>query len=232
MLNNKALQSLKSCDVIIGYKTYLNLLGELIKNKQVISFGMMQEIKRAKESIKIALEGKSVCIISSGDAGIYGMTQVVLEVLKKNQFKKITLEIIPGITAATSCASLLGAPLANDFAVISLSDLLTEKEVIKKRVRAAAKGDFVIVFYNPKSKKRIQPFKDAMHILRKYRNGETPVGIVKNAYRQNQKVNIIKLKDFKNLDEVDMTTTIIVGNSQTYIKENYLITPRGYKIKI
>lgn len=216
--------------MIVGYQTYVRLLGSLIDNKEVVSTGMTEEIERARYAIKRAQGGKNVCIISSGDPGIYGMAGLVLELLNKND-GDIKIEIIPGIPAGSSCASLLGAPLMHDFVSISLSDLLTDRGLIKKRVELAAKGDFVVVFYNPKSKKRVQPLKDAWHILMRYRSPKTPVGIVRNAYRDNQEIEITGLKDMLNSGKVDMFSTIIVGNTQTYVKDEFMITPRGYNTR-
>jgi len=227
-LTERAKEALDECQIIVGYKGYIKLLGKLAAKKDTISSGMTKEIERAAFAIENASQGRRVCLISSGDAGIYGMAGAALELLG-NQKPPVSLEIIPGITAASSCASLLGAPLANDFAVISLSDLLTDKKLIKKRVEAAAKGDFVIVFYNPKSKKRTAPLEDAWRILMKHRSSATPVGIVRNAYRENEKVRIVELKDMLRSEIIDMFTTIIVGNSGTYVKGKYMVAPRGYK---
>lgn len=197
-------------------------------NKEAISSGMMEEIKRAERAIEYAKKGKDVCIISSGDSGVYGMAGLVLELLKSGDADELKIEIIPGIIAATAAASLLGAPLTHDFAVISLSDLLTELNLIKRRIELAAKADFVIVFYNPKSNKRITPFKEACDILLKYKSSSTPVGIVQNAYRNKQEVSIITLDNLSSFKKINMVTIIIVGNSKTYIKGKYMITPRGY----
>ncbi|MBS3905949.1 MAG: precorrin-3B C(17)-methyltransferase, partial [Syntrophaceae bacterium] len=160
-----------------------------------------------------------------------GMAGVILELLKKEETRKVRIEIIPGITAASSCASLLGAPLMNDFAVISLSDLLTDRRVIERRVESACQGDFVIVFYNPKSKKRIKPLEMAWQILMKHRSPRTPVGIVRNARRDNEEVMITSLGNMLEVKQIDMGTTIVVGNSKTYVKGRYMITPRGYELK-
>ncbi|MCK4422482.1 MAG: precorrin-3B C(17)-methyltransferase, partial [Candidatus Omnitrophica bacterium] len=223
LLAQDARQAIEESQVIIGYKTYVRLLGDLRKGKQVIAYGMGQEIERAKCALQKASEGEKVCLVSSGDPGIYGTSGLVLELLnpvqtadskeqtsrlnslrqKQDRFK---IEIIPGISAASACASLLGAPLMHDFAVISLSDLLTERELIKKRIELAAQGDFVIVFYNPKSKKRTAPFEAAWQILMKYRSPQTPAGMVKNAYRGRQHVQITRLKDMPGSD-IDMFTT-------------------------
>lgn len=229
-LSQKAYKAIRSCQVIVGYKAYIELLNDLVTGKEVLSSGMTQEIKRAKEAIEKALNGKNVCLISSGDPGIYGMAGITLELLRKEE-GHIEIEIIPGITAASSCASLLGAPLMNDFAVISLSDLLTDRRLIEERIESACKGDFVIVFYNPKSKKRIKPLERAWQILMRHRSPETPVGVVRNAQRDNEEVIIISLKDMLSLKQIDMGATIIVGNSRTYVKGKYMITPRGYELK-
>lgn len=230
LLSQKARKAIAESKVIVGYATYIKLLGSLTAGKEIISSGMTKEIERAKAAIKRALEGKTVSIISSGDPGIYGMAGAVLELLEINDAKKITIEITPGITAASACASLLGAPLAQDFAVISLSDLLIKSREIEKRLRAAVKADFVIALYNPKSKSRIKPLESAWKIIRQYRPLATPVGIVKNAYRGHEKVKVMRLKDAGLLKDIDMATTIIVGNSQTFLKSGYMITARGYNM--
>ncbi len=234
-LTPRAHQAVKNCQVIVGYKAYLQLLegdlaGDLLTGKEIISSGMTQELSRAGKAIEKALAGNDVCLISSGDPGIYGMAGVILELLEKGEPAKIPLEIIPGVTAASSCASLLGAPLMNDFAVISLSDLLTDARVIEKRIRSACQGDFVIVFYNPKSKKRIKPLERAWQILSKYRAPQTPVGIVRNARRTDEEVILIPLRDMLTVKQIDMGATVIVGNSKTFTKGGYMITPRGYEL--
>jgi precorrin-3B C17-methyltransferase len=228
-LSQKALDALRGCQLVIGYKTYIQLLADVIDKKKVVTSGMTEEVARVNQAIEEAAAGKKVCLISSGDPGIYGMAGLALELNEKRK-EKVRVEIIPGITAASSCAATLGAPLMHDFAVISLSDLLTDKKLISKRVMLAAKGDFVIVFYNPQSKKRTEPLKNAWHILMKHRSPGTPVGIVSNACRDNEEVVITELKNLLSCKRIDMRTTIIVGNSGTYVKGNYMITPRGYVI--
>lgn len=207
------------------------MLGDLTSGKEVVSTGMCREIERAQAALDKAASGKKVCIISSGDSGIYGMAGVALELLKKEGRNDIKVDIIPGITAASSCAAILGAPLMNDFAVISLSDLLTARKEIEKRIEFAAKADFVMVFYNPKSKKRTELINHAWLILSKYKPKGTPVGIVRNAVRPGQQVYLTTLENAASLNNnIDMASTIIVGNSRTYIKGRYMITPRGYKL--
>jgi len=229
-LSQRALMALSGCDVIVGYRAYIELLKDLVKGKEIVASGMRQEVERAREAIRMALEGKKVCVISSGDPGIYGMAGLILDLLTEEEESQIGVEIVPGITAASSCAALLGAPLMNDFAVISLSNLLTDQSVIEERVKAACEGDFVIVFYNPKSNKRAEPFRRAWQILMNQRPPETPVGIVRNARRKGEEVILASLKDLLMLKRVDMGTTIIVGNSKTRVKGNYMITPRGYRL--
>ncbi len=217
--------------MIVGYKAYLQLLNGLTEGKEVISSGMTQEVRRAKEAIEKARAGNDVCLISSGDPGIYGMAGLILELLTEEEMGQIRIEIIPGITAASSCASLLGAPLMNDFAVISLSDLLTDRKTIERRVESACQGDFVIVFYNPKSQKRLKPLEAAWQILMKYRSPKTPVGIVRNARREDEVVLITSLEKMLEVESIDMGTTILIGNSKTYVKDRYMITPRGYELR-
>lgn len=230
LLTQRAQKAIKKCRVIVGYKTYVELLGNLANGKELISTGMTQEIERARIAINQAREGKRVCLISSGDPGVYGMAGLVLELLSKEEEDTLKVEIIPGVISATSCAALLGAPLMHDFAAISLSDLLTDLPLIEQRVEAAAKADFVIALYNPKSKKRTEPLSRAWKILMKYKSPKTPVGIVRNCQRAEQEVIITTLKDMLACEKIDMVTTIIVGNSQTFLKGKYMITPRGYRL--
>ena len=226
-MTKRAISSIKASDAIVGYKTYVNLLGRLAKGKKIYSSGMMQEIERAKFAIGLAKEGKRVSLISSGDSGIYGMAGIALELLKDSE---IAIEVIPGVTAASSAAASLGAPLINDFAAISLSDLMTEWGDIKKRLEAAAKSDFVTALYNPKSTKRIHQLEDAQRIFLKYRKPNTPVGIVKNSRRPDEGITLTTLKGMLQ-HKIDMTTIVIIGNSQTFRKGNWMVTPRGYRLK-
>src|SRR3989339_531395 len=225
LLTLRAEKAIRESQVIAGYKTYVELLGDLSKGKELVSTGMTQEVERARQAIDKAKEGFRVCLVSSGDPGVYGMAGLVLELLQEDD--KIKVEIIPGVMASSGSAAILGAPLMHDFAVISLSDLLTDLKLIEERVKAAAKADFVIALYNPKSTKRTEPFKRAWQILMNYKSPQTPVGIVRNCEREKQEVSITTLKDMLTYEPIDMVTTIIVGNSQTYVKGKYLITPRG-----
>lgn len=224
----RAINAIKKSNIIIGYKNYINLLGDLIKNKKVISSGMREEISRCQITLKLASSGKNVSLISSGDPGIYGMAGIMLEIAKKSD-NKIDIEIIPGITSASTSSAILGSPINNDFAVISLSNLLTPWNIIEKRIKYAAKSDFVICIYNPKSKERDWQIEKVKKILLKYRKKETPVGIVNNAQRNNQHSVITNLKNMLG-HKIDMNTTIIIGNSKTFIDNNFMITPRGYTL--
>jgi precorrin-3B C17-methyltransferase len=224
----RAIDAIKEADVIVGYRTYLGLVKDLIKEKEVIPRGMKQEVERAKLAVEKALEGKKVAVISSGDPGVYAMASAVFEYLKERNVS-LDVEVIPGITAASAASALLGSPLGHDSAAISLSDLLTPWEVIENRLEEAAKGDFVIVLYNPKSKGRKKQIEKAAEILKKFRKPETPVGIVRNAMREGGSVKITSLEEM--LDhEIDMLTTVIVGNSKTFVFNGRMVTPRGYTL--
>lgn len=229
-----AREHIEESEVVIGYKTYIDLIEHLVTGKEVISFGMHEEIKRASLAVKKAKEGKKVSIVSSGDAGIYGIAALVYEMLFNegwNPGKEPSVKVIPGVTAASACAALVGSPLSSDFAVISMSDLLVPWETIERRIRAAAEGDFVIVIYNPVSKRRNWQLKRARDIIAEYRSPKTPVAIVKNAFRKGQTVEITTLDEMMNSKNLGMHTTIIVGNSTTKCKDGILLTPRGYSSK-
>ena len=226
-----ARNSLEEADIIVGYHKYLKLIENLIPGKKKQGTGMHKETERARIAIEQAGQGKKVCLVSSGDAGIYGMAGLVLELLSREESVTIDLDIVPGITAALSCAALLGAPLMHDFAVISLSDLLTEGDQIRKRLALAADGDFVTVIYNPKSSKRTVLLEEARDIFLEKREENTPVGIVRNAYRDTSSVVISTLMELPALyDQIDMTTTLVMGNSRTFQWGKFMITPRGYNL--
>ena len=195
---------------------------------EVISGGMGKEVERARLAIKKALEGKFVAVVSGGDSGIYGMAGLIIEVAEK-MHANVPIEIIPGVTAAIAAAAKIGAPIMGDFAAISLSDLLTPWNEIERRLRAAAEADFVIILYNPQSKRRIEPLIKAHQILLEYRKPDTPVGVVRNVERENEQRVITTLKDMLN-HEIDMATTIIVGNSKTRIVNGQIVTSRGYNL--
>lgn len=221
----EAYNALKESDIIIGYKTYIELVKEEFKDKELISSPMKKEVDRCKEVLELAKNGKIVSLISSGDAGVYGMAGIMLEVATEDY----EVEVIPGVTACNAAAAVVGAPIMHDSVNISLSDLLTDWELIKKRVALASEGDFVIALYNPKSNGRVTQIEEAREIMLKYKNKETVVAIVKNAKRENENVVITNLEHMLDF-EVDMLTTVIVGNSNSFVKNGKMITPRGYKL--
>ena len=228
-LTPAALKEISAADVIVGYKTYLDLIKDITRGKEIVSSKMMQEVDRVNEAILLAESGKFVVLVSGGDPGIYAMAGLVFEIARERG-SKIEIKIKAGIAALNSCAEKLGAPLMHDFATISLSDLLTPWEIIEKRLQAAASADFVIVIYNPKSKKRSWQLAKACEIIGQYREKSTPVGVVKAATRSNEEVHLTSLGDFAP-ETVDMQSTVIVGNSTSYCWENRMITPRGYRNK-
>lgn len=224
----RAKNAIENADLIIGYSAYIELVKSFFPGKNFISSGMTREVERCSLVLEKALEGSTVALISSGDSGIYGMAGIMLEVVNKSG-KNVPVEVIPGITAASAAAAILGAPVMHDFAVISLSDLLTPWELICKRVECAAQGDFVICIYNPKSKHRSGYIGIARDIMLKYKAGGTPVGIVRNAGRQDEGYVIATLDNMLE-HEIDMFTVVIVGNSKSYVENGKMITPRGYEI--
>jgi precorrin-3B C17-methyltransferase len=229
-ISPRARKAIESADVIVGYDTYLKLAAEVIGNKETFGSGMMQEIERCQAAVDLALNGKNIAVISSGDPGIYGMAGLILE-LAMQQSSEIQPEVtvIPGISAVSAAAALLGAPLMHDFAVISLSNLLTPWEVIRKRVEMAAAADFVIALYNPKSVKRVTQIEEVREILLQHRPAATPVGIVHHATRPEEKQVIATLDNFTQ-EFIDMFSLVIIGNSQTVVREGRMITPRGYQL--
>ncbi|MEG1871064.1 MAG: precorrin-3B C(17)-methyltransferase [Peptostreptococcaceae bacterium] len=220
----KAKQAIEESNIIVGYTKYIEFISPLIEGKEVVSTGMKGELERCKRALDFA-SNNVVSIISTGDPGIYGMAGLILE-LRENE----EVEIIPGITASSSAASVAGSPLMHDNCNISLSDLMTPYELIKKRVALAAEGDFVISLYNPRSNGRPNYLRECIDIISKYRNYSTPVSVVKNALREGQELHLSTLKDF-NEEEVDMFSIVIIGNSKSYIKDGKFITPRGYSDK-
>lgn len=224
----EALHVLEQSDVIIGYTVYLELLGERFRNKELLSTPMRQETERCILCFEKASEGKQVSMICSGDAGIYGMASLMYEVGK--DYPDIELEIIAGITAASSGAAVLGAPLNHDFCVISLSDLLTPWEVIERRLRAAAAGDFAIAVYNPSSRKRKDHLKRACDILLETVESRRACGYVENIGREGCRAVTCTLEELRDT-EVNMFTTVFVGNSGSWIENGKLITKRGYQVE-
>ena len=229
-------------ETIAGYRTYIELIRPLIVDQEIISTGMTREIERAEAVLDAALAGKRCAIVSSGDAGIYAMAGLVLELcrLKGIAIHKpgtpaesrggLLIEVVPGIPALAAGAALLGAPLTHDFAAVSLSDLLTPWDTIARRIEAAAAADFVIVIYNPRSRRRKDNLDRACDIILRHRPPQTPVGVVTGAMRANQRVAIATLADLPDM-HVDMQTTLFVGNGDTTVYRDFMITPRGYSDK-
>jgi precorrin-3B C17-methyltransferase len=228
-LTPKARTEIECADVVVGYGTYIKLIECLIKKgAEVISGTMGKEVERAQTAVDKAKEGKAVVMVSSGDPGVYGMAGVVLEVAAKDK-EPVEVEVVPGVTAATAASAILGAPLISDFAVISLSDLLTPWEKIRSRIELAAQADVSIVLYNPQSQGRTEPLVNAYQIMMKNIKPDTPVGIVRQAGREGQTYTITTLKDMLN-EEIDMVTTIVVGNSMTRVINGRMVTARGYDV--
>lgn len=225
-LTPAAREALAAADCIVGYRTYLDLIPELLADKEVVASEMMKEVDRCRKSLELAAEGRKVALVSGGDPGIYAMAGLVFELAAERDLT-FGIEVIPGIAALNACAARLGAPLMHDFACISLSDLLTPWELIEKRLAAAAAADFVLVIYNPKSKKRTEQIARAREIILAHRAPETPVGLVTGATRANERIEITTLQELLQ-QEITMQTTVIVGNSQTFTWQHFMVTPRGY----
>ena len=248
-LTQRAREALEGAEVVIGYSTYVKLLEEmgLLAGKEVVRKGMTEELDRAEEALERALSGQRVALVSGGDPGIYGMAAPVLELMEERGLKRVDggvglpgrfageegevfLAVIPGVTAANAVASLLGSPLAHDTCLISLSDLLTPWPLIERRLHAAGQGDFVVVLYNPQSKRRDCQLRKSAEILLEYRPKETPAALVKSAYRKRQEVALTTLEGLREA-EAGMLTTVVIGNRQSRFYEGTFLTPRGYALK-
>jgi precorrin-3B C17-methyltransferase len=233
-LTFRAKEAIERATVVVGYRTYIDLVADLLEGKEVISTGMTEEIDRARSAIERAQKGGRVALVSSGDVGIYGMAGLVFEILSEMKWdpetSEFSVEVIPGITALSAVSSLVGATLTHDFVAVSLSDLLTPWAVIEKRLHAAGQGDFVVALYNPQSKRRTWQLQKAQDILLGYKKPETPVAVVKSAYREGQRLELTTLDKMAEA-EVGMLTTILIGNESTFRYLDYLITPRGYSGK-
>ncbi len=229
LLTFRARRALEGADAILGYKRYLLQIAELFPHKEILPFEMGSEIERAELALELASSGRKVALVSGGDPGIYGMAGALFELLEmRKEVPNFEIEIIPGVPALCAASSLLGSPLSSDFACISLSDLLVPWEVIAERLRKSAEGDFVIVLYNPASKGRREQLLRAREIILQYRPPSTPVGFVRNAFREGQEVKLTDLAHLAEL-EADMSTIILVGNSSTFRLGGRMITPRGYR---
>ncbi len=226
-MTKRAQETLAACDVIAGYNVYVDLIKDDYKDKEFLSTGMRKEVERCKLAIDEALKGKTVAMISSGDAGVYGMAGIMYQIAA--DYPELEVEVVPGITAACSGAAVLGAPLISDFTLISLSDLLTPWEKIEKRLDLASQADFVICLYNPSSFKRHDYLQKACDIMLKNQRADVPAGIVRNIGREGEEYEIMTLAELRDA-QVDMFSTVIIGNSQTEVINNRMVTPRGYKI--
>ena len=221
------LEAVREADAVVGYKYYFQFIKAYVKDDcECIDTGMKKERERAEQAFLLAEQGKTVVVISSGDAGLYGMAPLIYEMREERQ-SSIEVEVLPGISAFQKAASLLGAPIGHDVCLISLSDLMTPWEVIERRIKAAAVGDFVTAVYNPKSHGRYWQLYRLQELFLKYRSAETPVGYVRHAGREEQEIKLTTLGDF-DPEDVDMFTVIIIGNSQSYVADGQFITPRGY----
>ena len=232
-LTGRARAAIAEADTVIGYATYIKLVKELLDGKEVIKKAMTEELDRAIEAYDRAKQGKKVALVSSGDAGVYGMAGPTFEVLFQAGWtpdSDIEVEIVPGASALNTCASLVGAPLTHDFCAISLSDLLTPWPTIARRLDAVAYSDFVVALYNPKSGRRTRQIQEAQRIFLRHRDPQTPVAIVKSAFRAKQRIEFTTLENMTDCD-IGMLTTVLIGNSNTFVKHGLMITPRGYANK-
>ena len=222
----RAYEAMEKSDIIVGYKTYMDLIKEYYPGKEMKNSQMTKEVDRCIDVLKLAKEGKNVALISSGDAGVYGMAGIMLEIADG----EVEVEIIPGVTATNAAAAIVGAPVMHDYVTISLSNLLTDWELIKKRLELAAQADFVVSIYNPKSRGRVTQIEEAREIMLKYKPKTTPVAIVRNAGREDEEHVVTTLDEMLN-HEINMLTIVIIGNANTFIKDGKMITPRGYSNK-
>jgi precorrin-3B C17-methyltransferase len=232
-LTYRARAAIAEADTVIGYVTYIRLVTDLVEGKEVIKKSMTEELDRAIEALDRARQGKKVALVSSGDAGVYGMAGPTFEVLFQAGWtpdSDIEVEIIPGASALNTCAALVGAPLTHDFCAISLSDLLTPWPVIARRLDATASSDFVVALYNPKSGRRTRQIVEAQRLFLRHRRPDTPVAIVKSAYRKKQRIEFTTLEKMSECD-IGMLTTVLIGNSNTFVKYGLMVTPRGYANK-
>ena len=220
----RAKEAIEESNIVVGYNKYIDMIKPLVENKELFSTGMRGEEARCRKALELSKEDNTVALISTGDSGIYGMAGLILQMQKDEN-----VEIIPGVTASSAAGSVVGAPLMHDNCNISLSDLMTPYELIKKRVRNAADADMIISLYNPRSKGRPYYLREAIEIIKEYRDLNTPVAVVRHALRDGQEYKLFNLENFDE-EVVDMFSIVIVGNSQSFVKEGKFITPRGYDV--
>lgn len=223
----RAVKVLEECEVIVGYTVYIDLLKEYFPEKTYLTTPMRQEVERCRMAFEEAKKGKKTAMVCSGDAGIYGMAGLIYEV--GEEYPDIDIEVVPGVTAALGGSAVLGAPMSHDCCLISLSDLLTPWEVIEKRIRSAADADLIIALYNPSSKKRKTYLKKACQMILEYKSEDTICGIVKQIAREGEEMKLLTLKELEE-EQVDMFSTVFIGNKDTKILRGHMVTPRGYQI--
>lgn len=224
----EAQEALRGCDCIVGYTVYNDLLRPHFPEKEFLQTGMMREAERCRMALEEAEKGRCTAMVCSGDSGLYGMAGIIYEIAEK-EFPEVEILVLPGVSAAFSGAAVLGAPITHDLAIISLSDLLTPWDKIEKRVRAAADADFVIALYNPSSKKRGDYLQKVCDMMLEYKSEDTVCGFVRNIGREGESAEVMTLKELRDT-QVDMFTTVFVGNSQTKNLRGKMVTPRGYRI--
>lgn len=227
-LTRRAQEALSRADCVVGYTRYVKLIEGLVDGKELFTTGMTHEVERCEKALEMARAGRKVAVVSSGDAGIYGMAGLILQLATGSG---VEIEVVPGVPAFVAAASILGAPLMHDFASISLSDLLTDWATIERRLSAAAEAGFVIALYNPKSSKRVEGLARAVEIIARHRDAATPVGVVRNATRDSEEVALTTIGGLPAFyDRIDMLTIIIIGNPETFSSGGRMITPRGYSV--
>lgn len=232
-MTQRARAAIAEADTVIGYVTYIKLVADLLEGKEIIRKSMTEELDRAVSALEAAQAGRKVALISSGDAGVYGMAGPTYEVLFQAGWTPesgVEVEIVPGASALNSCAARVGAPLTHDFCAISLSDLLTPWPVIARRLNAVAMADFVVALYNPKSGRRTRQIVEAQRLFLSHRRPDTPVAIVKSAYRRRERIEFTTLDRMTECD-IGMLTTVLIGNSNTFVRHGLMVTPRGYANK-
>jgi precorrin-3B C17-methyltransferase len=219
-------------DLVVGYGPYLDLIADLTAGRETFASSMTREVERADYAIREAAAGREVAVVASGDACVYGIGGLVLERMTEEESESIPVTIVPGITAAIAASSVLGAPFMNDYLTLSLSDLLTDRRLILKRLRAAGEADLALALYNPRSGRRTELIRSAREILLEYRSGQVPVGIVAHALRSEQSVILTTLALLdKEMERIDMYSLVVIGNSTSIMKGRYIVTPRGYGLK-
>ncbi len=225
-LTGRALDAIRDAELVVGYTTYIALIRDAFPDKQMLSTGMRAEVDRCRLAIEETLKGKNVAVVCSGDSGVYGMAGLIYELAR--EYLPIEIEVVPGITAACGGAAVLGAPLTHDFAVISLSDLMTPWEKIEKRLACAAQADFVLCLYNPRSHSRSDYLRRACDIILQYKSPETVCGYVRGIGRPGEQAVTLTLAQLREDTQVDMFTTVFIGNEQTVLLDGKMVTPRGY----